>query len=305
MRAGACGKLALITAFAISVQGCTETPKARAAEAKAIGAQRLQEMQKRIAAADADPSKAIAVAEWIMPSQLREISGLAVTTRGTVLTHDDNMGRVSEIDPRTGVLLKSFALSGQQKGDFEAITIAGQDIYLLESSGKLFKFREGADGTQVAFTVYDTKLGKECEFESLTYEADSSRLLMACKRILNQAEGKVKELRIYALPLPLGDRTAMTAMSIPIDEIRGKNKWKNFHPSDMTIDPFNGDYVIIASREKGYVEITPDGDVVRSEPLPGDHRQPEGVAITKDSLFLVSDESNVKPPKITVYRWRP
>jgi uncharacterized protein YjiK len=298
-------RLGLIAVFALSIQGCGDTPQARAAEAKAVGAQRLQELRKRIAAADADPSKSIPVAEWIMPPQLREISGLALTQRGTVLTHDDNVGRISEIDPRTGVLLKSFALSGQQKGDFEAIAIAGQDIYLLESSGKLFKFREGADGTQVPFTVYDTKLGKDCEFESLTYEADSSRLLMACKRLLNQGEEKVKELRIYALPLPLGSQAAMAVISIPIDELRGKNKWKNFHASDMAIDPLTGNYVIIASREKGYVVLTPDGDVVRAEALPGEHRQPEGVAITKDSLFVVSDESNVKPPKITVYRWRP
>ena len=298
-------KLGLITVLALSIQGCGDTTQARAAEAKAVGAQRLQELKTRIAAADADPSKPVTVAEWIMPSQLREISGLALTPRGTVLTHDDNIGRVSEIDPKTGVLIKSFALSGQQKGDFEAITIAGPDIYLLESSGKLFKFREGADGTQVAFTVYDTKLGKECEFESLTYEPDSSRLLMACKRLNNQAEGKVKELRIYFLPLPLADRASITAMSMPIDEVRGKNKWKNFHPSDMAIDPSTGNYVIVASREKGYVVITPDGDLVRAEPLPGEHRQPEGVAITKDSLLIVSDESNVRPPKISVYRWHP
>jgi len=39
--------------------------------------------------------------------------------------------------------------------------------------------------------------------------------------------------------------------------------------------------------------------------LPGDHRQAEGIAITKDSLMIVSDEANVTPPKITLYRWRP
>ena len=38
---------------------------------------------------------------------------------------------------------------------------------------------------------------------------------------------------------------------------------------------------------------------------PGDHRQAEGVAITPDSILLVSDEANVKPPAITLYRWRP
>ena len=73
----------------------------------------------------------------------------------------------------------------------------------------------------------------------------------------------------------------------------------------MTIDPFTRNYVIVASHEKGLAVVTPDGDVVRSGPLPGDHRQPEGVAITKDSLLLISDEANVMPAAITLYRWRP
>jgi uncharacterized protein YjiK len=87
-------------------------------------------------------------------------------------------------------------------------------------------------------------------------------------------------------------------------DVVGSNKWKNFHPSDINIDPVTGNYVIVASHEKGLIVLTPDGDVVRSEPIPGEHRQPEGVAITQDSLLLVSDEANVKPPSITVYRWR-
>jgi uncharacterized protein YjiK len=296
-------KIAVLAALAISLDGCGDTPEARAALAKTVSRQRLQQLRQREAQADADPSKDLPVAEWIMPPSLREISGLAVTSRGTVLTHDDNVGRVSEIDPRTGILLKSFSLAGLQKGDFEAITIAGPDIYLLESNGRLFKFRDAADGEQVPYSIYNTGLGKECEFESLTYEPDSSRLLMACKRLLNKNEGH--ELRIYILPLPLGNPSATTSMNIPMDEVRQQNKWKNFRPSDMNIDPFTGNYVIVASREKAYVVVTPEGDVVRSQMLPGEHRQAEGIAITKDSLMIVSDEANVTPPKITLYRWRP
>lgn len=296
-------KIAVIAGLGLSLQGCDETPEARATQTRAVRTQRLQQLAQRTAAANAEPAKAVPLAEWVMPPRLREISGLALTSRGTVFTHDDNIGRVSEIDPRTGILLKSFALSGNQKGDFEAIAIARQDIYLLESSGKLFKFREAGDGKQVPFTVYDTKLGKQCEFESLAYEPDSSRLLMACKRLLDK--GEPRELRIYVVPLPLGNQSAITTMSIPLDEVRGKNNWKNFHPSDMAIDPSTGNYVIIASRQKGYVVLTPGGEVARSEPLPGDHRQPEGIAITRDSLMVVSDEANVRPPKITLYRWRP
>ena len=297
---GRCGLVLLLFAMPC-VAACRDTPRARAAELQKIAAARKQDLALRLATVDPNSDKAMPLAMWIMTPQLREISGLALTSRGTVLTHDDNSGRVSEIDPKTGILLKAFSLVGNQKEDFEAIAIAGNDIYLMASDGKLFRFREGADGQQVQFMLFDTGLRKQCEFESLTYEADSTRLLMACKRQLDKQAPK--DLVIYRMPLPL-NRATFTVLRVPLQQVIGSNKWKNFRPSDMTIDPFTRNYVIIASHEKGLLILTPDGDVVRSEPLPGDHRQPEGVAITKDSILLISDEANVKPAAITLYKWR-
>lgn len=286
----------------LPLAACRDTPQARAAMAHEVEATRKQELARRLAAVDASPDKAAPVAQWLMPPQLREISGLALTSRGTVYAHDDNAGRVYEIDPKTGIVLKGFSLIGNQKDDFEAIAIAGNDIYLMGSDGKLFRFREGTDGQQVNFQMFNPGLKKDCEFESLAYEADSSRLLMACKRLLEKDAHQ--DLVIYRLPLPL-NRATMTLMRIPLNEVVGSNKWKNFRASDMTIDPNNGNYVLIASHEKGLVVINPDGTVVRSEPLPGDHGQPEGVAVMRDNLLLISDESNVKPAMLTLYRWRP
>jgi uncharacterized protein YjiK len=295
-------RVALLAGLSPLVAACRGTPQAKAAQVQAIEATRKQDLTRRLALADANPTKPVPVAEWIMPPELREISGLALTARGTVLTHDDNIGRVYEIDPRTGILLKGFSLAGGVRGDFEAITVAGADIYLLKSSGKIYKFQEGADASWVPYSVYDTGLGKECEFESMAYEADSSRLLLVCKKFLQK---QPKEVLIYHVPLPLGDRSAITAMQVAMKDVVGSNKWKNFHPSDINIDPITKNYVIVASHERGLIVVTPDGEVVRSEPIPGNHRQPEGVAITPDSLLLVSDEANVKPPAITLYRWRP
>ena len=295
------GLILLVCALPFAT-ACRDTPQAKAAAARKVEATRKQELARRIAAVDASPNKAAPVAQWLMPPQLREISGLALTSRGTVFAHDDNSARVYEIDPKTGIVLKAFSLIGNQKEDFEAIAIAGTDIYLMASDGKLFKFREGADGQQVNFQVFNSGLKKDCEFESLAYESDSSRLLMACKRILDKQAHQ--DLLIYRLPLPL-NRATMSVMRVPLEEVTASNKWKNFRASDMTIDPNNGNYVLIASHEKGLVVLTPDGTVVRSEPLPGDHGQPEGVAITRDNLLLVSDESNLKPAMLTLYRWRP
>src|SRR3981081_3094755 len=155
--------LVLLACALPGVGGCRETPRARAAQVQAVEAALKKASEQPVRLADADSSTVFPVAMWLMPPELREISGLAITPRGTVLTHDDNVGRVYEINPKTGILLKGFSLKDGVRGDFEAITIAGTDVYLLESKGNIFKFKEGKDAEQVPYTVYDTGLRRTCE----------------------------------------------------------------------------------------------------------------------------------------------
>jgi uncharacterized protein YjiK len=297
-------RAALVAGLTALAVGCRETPGARAAQLKKVAATREQQVARRLAAAAADPTKEPPVAKWLMPPELREISGLTLTSRGTVLTHDDEIGRIYEIDPKAGIILKRFALTGLPHGDFEAIATTGTDVYLLESNGKIFRFKEGADGTEVPYVKYDTHLGKECEFESMAFETDSSRLVLVCKRVLTK--GAPHDLVIYRFPLPLTDSTTPTLITVPMSEIAGSNDWKSFHASDMNIDPGTGNYVIVASHQRALAVITPDGDVVRSGPIPAaaEHNQAEGVAITKDNLLLISDEATHVPADLSVYPWR-
>jgi uncharacterized protein YjiK len=63
--------------------------------------------------------------------------------------------------------------------------------------------------------------------------------------------------------------------------------------------------VLISARHNAIIELTPAGQIVRAAKIPGEHNQPEGIAITKDNILIVSDEANKKPAAITLYRWRP
>ena len=72
-----------------------------------------------------------------------------------------------------------------------------------------------------------------------------------------------------------------------------------FHLADVPA----GNYVLVASLEKALIEITPAGEVVLVRPLPKAHEQAEGVAITKDSILIVSDEAKQGPAVITLYKW--
>jgi hypothetical protein len=253
------------------------------------------------------------IARWEMPEGLKEISGLVLTQDGRLLTHNDSRGKVFEVDYRRGALVKEFTLGPPDPhADFEAITVVGDTVLLLASDGVLYQFAEGAKGQNVPYTIQDTGLGDRCEFEGLAYDSTAKSLLLACKKVYDKA---LKDsLVIFRWPIaPAKDTTKTKArkpdvkpvyLAVPMARIIGSNDWTDLHPSDITIDPFNGNYVLIASREKVLFEITPAGAVVFARPLPPGHEQAEGVAITRDSILIISDEAKSGPALITLYRWK-
>ncbi|HEV8598683.1 MAG TPA: SdiA-regulated domain-containing protein [Gemmatimonadales bacterium] len=262
---------------------------------------RVDRFERALALPDSGKTKDEPVARWLLPQSLSEVSGLAITPNDRLLAHGDEQGRVVEIDYRRGTVLKQFLVgSPPVRADFEGITVAGNAIYLLASNGKLYEFREGADGARVRYAVHDTHLGQECEFEGVAFEAASNSLLLACKTV-----GK-KSLRgflvIYRWKLVGGSAARLSEFKVPLNRIIGSRNWKGFHPTDISVDPSSGNYVLVASPEKALVELTPQGEVVSAGPLPGRHTQPEGLAITKDGILIVGDEGRQQRGAITLYR---
>jgi uncharacterized protein YjiK len=257
------------------------------------------------ALADRAGSKSSApVARWIMPRRLAEISGLALTSDGRLLTHGDETGRVFEIDYRKGVLVKQFSVGRPEvKGDFEAIAVVDSTIYLLTSKGKLYAFTEGKDGSSVGYHLTDTKLGHQCEFEGLAYDPNIKSLLLACKHVYEKK--LVGSLVIFRWKLGETGAAALSTLAVPLAQVIGANPWSRVRPSDITVDPKTGNYVLVASLEHGLIVLTPTGQVVSSGPLAGVHPQAEGVAITRDGILIVSDEApkNGGDASLTLYRW--
>jgi hypothetical protein len=266
----------------------------------------LVERESRLAArlAQADTASDAPLARWVLPHALAEISGIALTPDQRLLAHDDEAGRVFEVDYRRGVIVKTFWVGAQiLRDDFEAIAVVGNRIFLLASTGRLYAFTEGTDGARVPFTVHDTGLGGECEFEGLAFDSTANALVLACKTIT------AKSLRdfvvLYKYSVANASPSGTPRITIPLSQVIGAHGWKGFTPSDIAVDPGSGDYVIVASQEKGLLRVTPAGQVVWSRPLPPGHDMAEGIAITRDSILIVSDEavSASRPGTISVYRW--
>jgi hypothetical protein len=285
--------------------GCRKAPVAKdLASDSAVLAERLARLERSLANPDSVAAgKPLAL--WKLPDHLKEISGLVMTADGRMLAHGDERGKVFEVDYRRGVIIKEFTLgSPAVHGDFESIAIDGDTVMLFTSDGILYRFKEGADQAVVAFTRLDTELGGECEFESMVFDAPSKSLLFACKKVHDKAlKDSLVIFRYPLAPAPAGRKVKVTHLAITIAKVVGTNGWEGFHPSEMTIDPISGNYVLLASLEKALAEITPTGEVVFARPLPPGHDQPEGLAITKDHLLIIGDEAKGGPAAITLYRW--
>lgn len=242
------------------------------------------------------------IALWILPKSLAEISGIATLSDGRVVAHDDERARVVVLDPERGVVLKEFVVGHRGiKGDFEGITVAPDAIYLMTSNGLIYAFHEGADRAEVPYTRFDTRLGKECEFEGIAFDAAERALVLPCKHA--KQKGAKRDVVLFRVALPLSKDLQITRSAIDIEQFRARHDWKGLHPSDIAIDPTTGNYVLVASLEHAILEITPDGRVVFAEPLPGRHPQAEGVAFSRDGDLIVSDEANQGAATIALYRW--
>jgi uncharacterized protein YjiK len=267
-------------------------------------ARRESRLALALAQPDSGAAPGVVLARWVLGGDLSEISGMAITADGRVLAHGDEEGTISEIDYRRGLVVKRFTLGKQRvHADFEGITVAGDVVFLLASNARLFEFREGANGEHVAYVVHDTGLRHECEFEGIAFDPSLNILLLACKNV--RTKGALRDsLVIYRWNLPDGGSGSPSRLTVPLARVIGSNKWKGLHPSDITIDPASGNYVLVAAEERALIEITPAGALVFARPLPESLQHTEGVAITADSLLILSDEAGRRPAEISLYHWR-
>jgi uncharacterized protein YjiK len=293
----------LLGIIALAALGCRGQAQqtARSVDSTEV-AKREARLQQSLASRDTSTTEETAIARWILPRDLDEISGLALTPDGRLFAHGDEQAVISQIDYRKGEVIKQFHLGKRVvKADFEGIAVVRDVFFLLTSTGKLYEFREGANGERVDYSVHDTELGRECEFEGLAYDQSINSLLLSCKNVGKKS--LQDSLVIYRWNLGETGRNRITHISGNPKTIIEANDWKGLHPSDITVDPLTGNYILVSSQEAALIWVKPDGTVLSARPLPSGHDQAEGLAITPDSILIISDEAAKRPAVITLYRW--
>ncbi|MFN8571572.1 MAG: SdiA-regulated domain-containing protein [Gemmatimonadaceae bacterium] len=236
-----------------------------------------------------------------LPRHLTEVSGLAVAPDGRVFAHNDERGIVSEIDPCTGRVVKSFSLGAPAlHADLEGLAIVGDQFFLITSTGALLQFKEGANNASVPFTTTDTGLGRACELEGLAYEPADRSLLVGCKQPRQATRHPSLTLMRWSL-----ERRAPASpdrITVPLASL-GTTGSNGFRTSAVERDELTGHYLVIAGPERLLAEVTSAGEVLATIRLRHEwHRQPEGITLLGDSVLVIADEGGNGRGTVTCYR---
>lgn len=236
-------------------------------------------------------------ARFDLPGRLDEVSGLAFTPDGRLFGHDDERGRVHEIDPETGVVGKRFDVGEDMvRADFEGIAIAGDRFFLISSRGLLYEFREGRDREAVPYRMTDTGVGADCDAEGLDYDEVEDALLIACKASTPDRGVIV----IHRLPLD-PERARLPPLTISKEQLGAHGLGEDFDPSAIAVDP-TGTLVLLSGRHEAIIEVDRAGRILAGFALSDDrHPQPEGLEFGPDGTLYIADEKNRRDARMTVY----
>lgn len=239
---------------------------------------------------------------WVLPPDLWEVSGLAMTADGRLLAHDDERARIVEIDYRSGRIVKSFRFGQRMPlGDFEGIAVAGPRIFLVTSAGVLYEGREGRDGEAVPYRTTATNAGARCEVEGLAWEPRDRSLMFLCKTPrLRELQGAITVLR---WSVEQSRWMSPDRIILPLGKDFHKMFGSEFRGSDLARDPKSGNYLAVAGIDHAAVELSLDGGgkILSAGRLGSHHPQAEGVAVAADGTVLVSDEGGRTAARLTVY----
>jgi len=234
-----------------------------------------------------------------LPKKLNEISGLAVTVDNRLFAHNDEVGTIYEIDISTSEILNEFNLGEKKiKKDFEGIAVVKDSLFMVTSSGVIYKFAYSNDDKNVDYKKFNTILSTKNDVEGLCYDKATNSLLLACKDYPGKKLKRYKA--IYSFDLSMYKLLEEPRYLINLDSLKNKFNINNFSPTGIEVHPNSDNLFILSSHEKAIVELSSKGILLNAVKLKSkNHRQPEGISFLSDLSLIISDEGKGEKAKVT------
>lgn len=246
-----------------------------------------------------------------MPKELKEISGISFYSETEFVAIEDETGDLFFYDITKKEVTEKRKFAGP--GDYEDVAVAGDDIYVLESDGRIYEIKNFKSGNAKA-EVIKTELSEKNNVEGLAYDAKNNRLLLATKDHGLDKDKEDKDIYAFDLKTKTLNKTAVYALNIENIEAHFKgdaieeasksflkamgnhNMNEIFRSSAVTIDPKTQNILVLSSINNIIAVLSPEGTILKMISLKGkEFRQPEGISFTPSGNKLyVSNEGRGK-----------
>jgi uncharacterized protein YjiK len=236
-----------------------------------------------------------------LPKELNEISGLTITDDGRLFAHNDEIGEVYELDIETGNILNQFKLGNNKlKKDFEGIAVVKDSLFMVTSSGVIYKFSYLDEEENVNYKIFKTFLSAKYNIEGLCYDEATNSLLLACKEYAGKKLKRYKA--VYSFNLTNYSLNEIPLFLIDLQSLKNKFNINNFSPTGIEINSNSGNIFVLSSNEKAIVELSAQGKLLNVVKLESkNHRQPEGITFLLNQFLLISDEGQSKKARLTIF----
>ena len=255
-------------------------------------------------------------ADFELEKELREISGLATFQDGTLAAIEDETGDLFILDPASGEVVSQKKFG--KKGDYEAVEVAGDRLFILRSDGRLFEFSDWS-GEEIEPEEHKLGVPKNCDAEGLAFH--SGRLLLSCKEDGGKDVGKAKA--IFGVDVNSKDVTGEPVFTLDprrysasksdnaVNEavrsaLADRIDLSGFKPSDLAVHPMTGELFIISSVRAAIIALGRNGEVTKFWSLPdGLMEQPEGIAfLSNGDMWLASEAGSRKSARLLRFNYR-
>lgn len=260
--------------------------------------------------------------EYVLESDLREISGLTYNNEKSLLCVNDEKGIVYKYHLEKEKITKKYKF--EKSGDYEGLEFVGDDVYVLRSDGIVYKVKHIKD-KDVHSKKSNTFLDAGNDTEGLAYDWETNSLLIACKGSPGDNKVLHGKRAIYSFDLEknkLGDEPVYLIDQEKIRKVLEFNGYANFsvkilqninpsegditfQPSGIAKHPITNNLYVIGSVGKLLIVLNPEGEIISLVKLKRKlFRQPEGICFAPDGTMFISNEGKGSHANIYKFNYK-
>jgi YD repeat-containing protein len=204
--------------------------------------------------------------KWELPFILTEISGFTFINTSTIACIQDELGVIYLYDLDKSTIIREIPFG--QAGDFEGITMVGNDLWTLRSDGLLYQINNYKD-EQPKVKEYPVTLASPQNFEGLCYDKKNNRLLIV-PREFDTGNPTIKG--VYSFDLNENKFSPKPVFNLDLNHsvfssLPRKGKTAVLMPSEIAIHPVTSKIYITDARNTQVLILNSKGKIERLIPL--------------------------------------